>query len=130
MFFIVPSILFLAVGSLLVRRTCGIWQKVGILAAFPLGALLGGYLSCEGCHRILRLQGRGEAHNDMMPVAASVVLGLLVGGVALPLFVRIGGKTSKRPNDGSATEAGVRPSACLHQRPGSADFFLSAWEHS
>ena len=84
---IIPIALLLLVGFWLARSRRGVRQRVAIIAAVPIGALLGGYYGSGICYFVLRQQGRGESQNDMLPVAASGMAGLLVGGVALPLIV-------------------------------------------
>lgn len=96
---VIPVALLLLVSWLLVRGTRGVWQKLAIVVAVPVGALLGGYSGSGICYMILRLQGRGESHDDIIPVAALGMLGLLVGGIVLPLIVRRFAKKHKRDDN-------------------------------
>jgi hypothetical protein len=93
---IIPITLLLLFGFWLASSRRGIWLRVAIIAAVPIGALLGGYCGSEICYVILRQQGRGESHNDIMPVAASGMAGLIVGGIVLPLIILFLTKSQKR----------------------------------
>ena len=62
---------------------------VATIASVPLGALLGLYAGGFVCYGVLRLQGRGGSHNDMLPMAAAGMAGLLVGAIALPLLAAL-----------------------------------------
>lgn len=62
-------------------------RGIAILTAIPCGGVLGFVCGGEICVGVLHLQGRGNAHNDMYPVAASAMLGVVCGAILLPLGV-------------------------------------------
>ncbi|HEY4415379.1 MAG TPA: hypothetical protein VGO57_06775 [Verrucomicrobiae bacterium] len=83
---LIPIILILLFGFWLARRRSGIWQKVTIIVAVPIGAVAGGYCGSTICNHVMHLQGSGESHDDIIPIAASAMAGLLIGGLVLPLL--------------------------------------------
>jgi len=54
-------------------------RGIAIFATVLLGGALGFVCGGELCVGILHLQGRGNSHNDMYPVVASAMAGLIVG---------------------------------------------------
>ncbi len=63
------------------------WRPIAVIAAFPAG-MFGGYYSGSLLFLgILRMQGRGNSHGDLIPIVAGGVLGAVAGTIILPLIV-------------------------------------------
>lgn len=62
-------------------------RGIAIFLAIPCGAVLGFICGGELCERILRLQGRGNSHNDMYPVVSAAMVGVILGAILLPLGI-------------------------------------------
>lgn len=75
----------LAIGWVLACNRKGWLARSIIMASVPVGAFLGGYAGSGIGLLILHLQGRGESHSDLISFVAAGFLGMLVGGIALPV---------------------------------------------
>jgi hypothetical protein len=60
-----------------------------IIASIPVGGLAGGYAGSGVCWCVFHFQGRGLSHNDLTAFAASGVMGMLVGGILLPVLALV-----------------------------------------
>jgi hypothetical protein len=63
------------------------FRKIAIFAAIPCGGILGFICGGDICEGILHLQGRGNSHNDMFPVVASAMFGVILGAILLPFSI-------------------------------------------
>lgn len=90
------SVLLLAIGWILSLRRAGFRTRALIMASVPVGGFVGGYAGSGVCWVVLHFQGRGESHNDLIAFAAAGILGMLVGGIGLPLVALLVTKPKNR----------------------------------
>ena len=57
-----------------------------VVAALPVGLILGFFCGYYASLGILLLQGKGNSHNDMFTMVFGGVLGAAVGAVLLPVL--------------------------------------------
>jgi hypothetical protein len=83
---LVPIMVVALIASLFAIKSRDTRTAVAIIGSVLLGAILGFYVGGAICYSVLRLQGRGGSHNDMLPVAAAGMAGMLVGAIVLPVL--------------------------------------------
>jgi hypothetical protein len=90
---LIPVALLLMIGWVIACSRRGPWLRVAIVAAVPAGGWLGGYCEAAICLGVMRQQGGGD---NAIAFSAAGMLGMLVGGIALPAIVWYLSRTKER----------------------------------
>src|SRR5882672_6043347 len=93
---LLPIAFLVLVGWLFLLRRDGLRARAIVMASVPVGGLLGGFLGGGLYSAVLHFQGKGESHNDLIAFAAAGVLGMLIGGIALPAIAFFLTRSKKR----------------------------------
>ena len=92
---LIPIVIVALVASIFAIKSRDTRIAVALIGSVPLGGILGFYAGCSICYGVLRLQGRGESHDDVISLAGAGMLGMLVGAIVLPALAALLFKAKK-----------------------------------